>query len=245
MVLANRVLVWLAVALSLLLAACAGSSEYRILDSSIGAAEYSGFSLSYGSVDEFALASDLVFVGQLVGYEESVLRDGPSPEDPAEVVIEFDGLVFDVVEVLGGRSGLSPDRVVVAQQAVVSARDLPTRRIDTPPLDIVAEGIRSIDSGSKPTFLVFVLEDSSSEESSLYFFNTDGGAVELDDAGIVLPGAGNPWQDFEVLNGELDLSQVRSRVAGAVETVFVPPNPPIEPQDTVVTVPVETTEGTN
>jgi len=81
--------------------------------------------------------------------------------------------------------------------------------------------------------------------SSLYFFNTDGGAVELDDDGVVLPGAGNPWQDFEVLNGDFDLNEVRSRVAGAVDTVFVPPTPPEEPQGVVVTVPVETTEGTS
>jgi len=73
----------------------------------------------------------------------------------------------------------------------------------------------------------------------------DGGAVELDDDGIILPGAGNPWRDFEVLNGELDLNQVRSRVAGAVDAVFVPPTPPEEPQDVVVTVPVETTEGSS
>ena len=185
----------------------------RFLDDELSETDYYMSWDHASTVEELVARSAVVFTARLVGVQQAVFVDGPDAEDPAEFAIEWDGLVFEVEEML--KADRLAATITVALPAV--ARDPAHeegRRVEVEPLGVVRPALEILDQGraADQRFLVF----GSELVRGVYRFETDAGVVEVNPDGSLETGAAPPFLGTGVAgavvpNG-VTIAEVRSAV---------------------------------
>jgi hypothetical protein len=171
--------------------------------------------IPYSDPGAFAAASDVVFVGRIIDTRANVFQMGPNSEAAgAGLFYEFDGVVFEIEEVLAGR-GAPGEKVTVAIPIVSRlGADGEQRQITSEVATLMRSGL---EGDTKRRYLVFTLRRSGVEVS---FLNTSAGVVEIGDSGQILEGAPHGLFGYrEVADGQvelhgLDLDTVRDWIDG-------------------------------
>ena len=137
----------------------------------------------YDGVNGLVEASDLVFVGTIVGSTQAELLDGPDPDDPSGSVIEYDGIVFRIDELLAGTAPDNSGRATVAHPAVIRGSVPDVMRVEVFPIGVVREGLAAIDDGRSPRlpYLVFAVYSGLSRQ--VLVLNTHDALTELTGSG--------------------------------------------------------------
>ena len=168
----------------------------------------------FEDVAGMAAASDVVFVGNIGGTVAHVYDDGPDAEDPAGAVIEYDGIVFQVEEVL--RPAVDPrgpdGGLVLAHPAALTGPDLETQRLEVRPIEVLEDGLADLCRGVQARrYLLFANE----LEEGLLVINTPGGVVEVLPDGLLGEGATAPFQSSGAARHGLTLEAARDQVGAA------------------------------
>ena len=126
------------------------------------------------------------FVGRITGYVERIKTIPYSKDTPAEDrgYDVYDGVMFTVDELLTGEIKSGNGTVTVALRTLVLNPDAtPRSRIWEDPMELIRSGIEGRYSQDRPSFLVYVTEDTEAHSpfynSGYYFFNTPGGVAPM------------------------------------------------------------------
>lgn len=145
----------------------------------------------FQDVPSLVKASDLVFTGRIIGSTQNVYGDDPSLEVPDSSKFEYDGIVFEVEELLKGRPPNDSDQITVAHYAVFRRDGREPQRLEVRPIQVVEPGLRAAELGvDGPIYLVFVVR--SDDDESVLLFNTDGGVVTIAGGGELVGGIAAP-----------------------------------------------------
>lgn len=189
------------------------AEDARFLSNNLPSADYSRYSIDFNDVGDLAVASDLVFVGEILGTRSKVLLDGPYEDTPDETIMEYDGILFKITEVLVGQGTKTGAQVIVAHPAVISINGT-EKKVSAEPIETVRSGLEAVARAEQsPRYLVF-----ATVEGGLAFFNSPGGVVEVGLDGSLGEAAGVPFlsveYEGEVFEHALSLDVVRDWIEG-------------------------------
>lgn len=148
----------------------------RFVDPSI---EETMYEVSWDVPDDLeglAAGSDQIIVGTIVGTTEAEFVAEASDEDPSGVVEEWDGIVFEVEDVLTGDLEVN-DLFTVVHPAVMITPEGGTFRINVQPLDVLKPGIEAV--GVDADALRFLLFSSRLEGEEFFVVSGPGSVVEV------------------------------------------------------------------
>lgn len=154
---------------------------------------------------ELAEWSDIVFVGTLSNVSPNVGEDRGEKEDqPAGVsaVTTYDGITFAVKEVIHGDEGLVDNGQVLIShptQYKLSEMDSPVL-IAVPPVELLAEPIKSIDRAGDQLFIVFANSFRFSDGSDALSFMGPGSIAPIGNDGTTVEATG--FSPFLYLSAE-------------------------------------------
>lgn len=152
---------------------------------------------TYWDLSSLSQASDLVFVGSVLDYREKevVVPSADNPvEDPHRTSIVFDAIVFDVHELLTGSLPPEVEVKILTRALLLNEDGTPRFRISESPIEIVQPGIEAISFDSRPSYIVYVVEDPiwKHHQPGFYFFTTDGGVAAIGENEQIEIGAAPP-----------------------------------------------------
>ena len=225
------------------------SEPARFFDESLPLTDLGDSYESFGDVGELEADSDLVFVGRVAGTVRGVNRWAPA--GGGGLVVEYDGVVFTVEEVLAGNTDLVGTELTVEHPAVVTTDSLGPERVESAPIGLLRQGVERAEKGLKSArYLVFVKKDALPDGTEFVLFNTPGGLVELADDGTTLEGAAGPFLFLHTDEGTytdgLSLDVIRSWIEDGPPPLSIPEDArpkPGTPAGTIADSPSETTAG--
>lgn len=212
-----------------------GTTGLATYDESIPDGGYEAYYIYHQNVESLSRASDIIFIGRITNYLESVLSV-PQPETSSIGLQKnvYDGIVFTVDQLLAGEMLPNRHEITVLTFALVTdAQGSPMVRISDSPIEVVRSGIEQRNLLDGPTYLVFAVqeEDRSSPfyRSDFYYFNTPGSIVEVLDDGFLGIGVDKPLSSARVAEGETSEpvnSLLMADVRGAVNVTQETSGPP-------------------
>jgi len=188
-------------------------------DETIPDAEYNAYYIYHQNLESLSNASDIIFVGRIIDYHESVLEYSPTDSLNGAVDI-YDAIIFSVEELISGELQSDSEQVSMLIYSLIStSKGTPMVRISASPIEILIPGIEQRNLTEGPRYLIYGRQEDSEpfNRSGFYYFVTPGSVAPIiaeDTLGI---GVAKPLNTALTVDGEdlhdsnsLSLSDVRA-----------------------------------
>ena len=229
----------------------AGTQGLATYDESIPDAGYHAYYIYHQDVDALSASSDLVFIGRITDYKESVLTVAFTDMASTPLGVQsdiHDGVVFTVEELIAGELPSNTKEVTMLTHAlIVDAAGDPMVRISASPIEVLRSGIEQRNLSDGPRYLVFAIQNDPTGPyygPNIFSFNTPGSVVRVLNDGILSVGVDMPLNSAKTTEDEtaepvnaLTLADIRSAVNVTHENNQSPNtqpqnNEPKNPQET-------------
>lgn len=154
-----------------------------------------GFQMSFypeaSSLDGLVGLSDVIFIGSLAGYEEGTYLEPADSDDPWNAETLYDGLVFEVSDVLKGTQVVTGERLVLNTPVLIEDAETKGKTLS---IRIADERVLDMATGVGPV-LVFALFD---EQRGLELAGYEG-PLRVENDSIVGDNKGFIFNEAEVV----------------------------------------------
>lgn len=151
-----------------------------------------------GDFGELASSSQVVFTGRIVGLKNSVLVKGPSDgmrQAGINMRTIYDGIVFEVEEVVSGTLLDSGDVAVLAQPVLLERPGsdfMPLEVLHHEPIDLMKSGILAVEQDRKSPLYVVFAQSITIDGNTMLGFNGPGAVAEIDQESGIIQETGVP-----------------------------------------------------
>ncbi len=162
----------------------------------------------YDEFDDFAREVDLVFTGRIVDTKRDFAILGPSTDFPDGVQLTYDGIVFEIEDILSGEERDESGLVTIAHpvlQRVIVDDEFQHWPISLEPIALVRDGVERSEFGEQsPLYLVFAEEQGFNDGPRELVFTGPGSVALIEEGtGKVLPTDSPPFNLVQLRYGRV------------------------------------------